>query len=253
MTPAEQAFNDVLSVLSEHIAQASQFWYAGSSINELSKQPNVVQAMHGAAGFWICARRALEDQAIVSVGKIFGHRGANPTNIDRFFEVLRASRTSVFSKNAIEDRKRRDTQLTDEQIKRFMKSARALRASDVNRLHTVSKRHRRIYENQFAAIRNRHIAHFDFMTAAERNAMSARTHIPDLEKLLVFLNQFRDAIRASYYDGRAPVLRRMRWSVRSLVASDLSELSRTPDHEFAVIETRKAMDFYLAGVKGSRG
>jgi len=53
----------------------------------------------------------------------------------------------VFSKKAIEERKRRDTQLTDEQIKRFMKSARGLRASDINRLHSVSRRHRRIYEN----------------------------------------------------------------------------------------------------------
>src|SRR2546421_11559134 len=119
MTSAEEAFDDALSVLSEHIAQASQFWFAGSTINELSKRVGVVQAIHRAPGFWVCARRALEDQAIVSVGKIFGHRGANPTNIDRFFEVLRASRVSEFSKKAIEERKRRNTQLTEEQVRRF--------------------------------------------------------------------------------------------------------------------------------------
>jgi len=58
-----RGFNDALSVLSEHIAQASQFWFAGSTINELSKRPEVVQAIQRAPGFWVCARRALEDQA----------------------------------------------------------------------------------------------------------------------------------------------------------------------------------------------
>jgi len=246
-TSTEEEFNDALSVLSEHIAQASQFWFTGATINELSKRPEVLNAIQMTAGFWVCTRRALEDQAIVSVGKIFGHRGSNPTNIDRFFEVLRANRASVFSKKAVEERKRRSTQLTDEQLKTFMRTAHGLRVSDINRLHSVSKRHRKTYEKQFADIRNRQIAHLDLMTAAERNEMFARTHLPDLERLIVFLNQFREAIRGAYYDGRRPVLRRMRWSVRSLVAKKISELSRIPDHEFAVGETRKAMNLFVLG------
>jgi hypothetical protein len=61
------------------------------AINELLKRPPVLNTIQLTPGFWVCVRRALEDQAIVAVGKIFGHRGANPTNIDRFFEVLRSS------------------------------------------------------------------------------------------------------------------------------------------------------------------
>ena len=249
LTSAEQKFEDILATLSEHIAQASQFWFAGSTINESSKQPKVVNAIQLTPGFWVCARRALEDQAIVAVGKIFGHRGANPTNLDRFFEVLRSSRSTVFSKAALAARKRRMASLSDKHFADFMRSARAITEQDINRLHTISKRHRRTYETQFAAIRNRHIAHFDLMTAAERNEMFAKTHIPDLEKLIAFLNQFREAVRGMYYDGRKPVLRRMRWSVRSLVAKKVRELSRIPDHEFAVVETRKAMFLFTEGAK----
>jgi hypothetical protein len=131
--------------------------------------------------------------------------------------------------------------ITDSQLADLLKTARVPTEADLKRLHTISKRHRRTYETQFAPLRNRHIAHSDVMTDADRAAMFQRTHIPDLEKLIMFLNQFREALRGLYYDGRRPVMRRMRWSVRSLVAKKIRELNQLPDHEFIVSETRKML------------
>jgi hypothetical protein len=238
----ESKFEDALSTLSGHISQASQFWFAGATINEVSKDPKTNAAIQFTAGFWICARLALEQQAIVVVGKIFGQRSSNPTNIDSFFEVLRESRLTVFSREALAARKRQQMPtITDSQLADLLKTARVPTEADLKRLYTISKRHRRTYETQFAPLRNRHIAHSDVMTDADRAAMFQGTHIPDLEKLIMFLSQFQEALRGLYYDGRRPVMRRMRWSVRSLVAKKIRELNQLPDHEFIVSETRKML------------
>lgn len=237
----EAKFVHALEILEGQIAEASQFWFAGATINEVSKRPETNAAIQLTAGFWICTRLALEQQAILAVGKIFGQRSSNPNNIDRFVEVLRESRLTVFSKDALAARKSRDIAPTDEQLADLMKTARTLTESDIRRLHTLSKRHRKTYETQFAAIRSRHIAHTEVVDPSARHEMFQKTHIPDLEKLFMFLNQLLAAMRALYYDGHRPVMRRMRWSVRSLVAEDIHQLNQTPNHEFIVSETRKCM------------
>jgi hypothetical protein len=121
----ESKFEVALSTLSGHISQASQLWFAGATINEVSKDPKTNAAIQITAGFWICARLALEQQAIVVVGKIFGQRSTNPTNIDSFFEVLRESRLTVFSREAVVARKRHQMPtITDSQLADLLKTAR---------------------------------------------------------------------------------------------------------------------------------
>jgi hypothetical protein len=82
-------------------------------------------------------------QAILTAAKIFGPRRTNPHNIDYLFEVVRETRASAFSKEALERRKRHDSPNAEEWIRDYMKRVRILKATDVNRLHQLSRRHRR--------------------------------------------------------------------------------------------------------------
>jgi len=77
------------------------------------------------------------------------------------------------------------------------------------------------------------------MTEADRAVMFERNAHPGPWKSCHVLNQFRDALRGMHNDGSCPVMRRMRWSVRSLVAKRVREVNQLPDHEYIVSETRR--------------
>ena len=90
----------------------------------------------------------MEHQAILTSAKIFGPRKTNPHNIEFLFQVVRETRVDVFSKNALETRKRKGSPNADEWIREYMKKVHVPTVSEVNRLHELSKRHRRTYETQ---------------------------------------------------------------------------------------------------------
>jgi hypothetical protein len=123
-----------------------------------------------------------------------------------------------------------------------MKRVHVLTARDVNRLHQLSKRHRKVYETQFADVRNLHVAHTVLVDADASGAMFQRTRIRDFERLVVFLNQLHDALREAYLNGRRPILRPMPYSIRRLVDRELKELREGPTHEHIVAEARMCMD-----------
>jgi hypothetical protein len=130
-----------------------------------------------------------------------------------------------------------------------MKGVHVLTAGDVNRLHELSKRHRRTYEAQYADVRNLHVAHTVLVDATLRSEMLQKTRIRDFGKLIVFLNQLHDVLREMYQNGRRPTLRPMPYSVRSLVDKKLKDLRENPTHEHIVAETRMCMTLITQAVK----
>ena len=79
--------------------------------------------------------------------------GANPHNIDSFFEVLRECREEVLLAIALEARKREGSTNADEWLPGYMKKIYVPTADDIGALHKLSKQHRNVYEAQWAAIR----------------------------------------------------------------------------------------------------
>jgi hypothetical protein len=106
MTAEEKRFTEAFKTFETQVAETTQFWLAASTMNEVAKRdPGTLEALNKAPTFWITVRVALEYQAIISAGKIFGNRKANPHNIDSFFQVLRESYAVVFAPAALEARK----------------------------------------------------------------------------------------------------------------------------------------------------
>jgi hypothetical protein len=220
-TSADRAFERALKTFETQVAEATQFWFAASAMNEVAKlNPDTLKALNVTPAFWLTARMAMEYQAIITVGKIFGPRKTNPHNIDSVFDILRQSRVAVFSKNALATRKRSMSNNADEWLPDYMKRVHVPTVRDVNRLHDLSKRHRRTYEAQYADVRSLHVAHTGSIDAEARSVMFQKTRIRDFEKLIVFLNRFQDVLWNMYYNGRRPILRPMAYSVRSLVAKN---------------------------------
>jgi hypothetical protein len=246
----DQKFEEALKIFETQVAETTQFWFAASTMNEVAKRnTDTLNALNLTPSFWITARVAMEYQAILTAAKIFGPRKTNPHNIDYLFQVVRETRVGVFSKNRLEARKRHGSPNADEWIGDYMKGVYVPTARDVNRLHELSKRHRRTYETQYADVRNLHVAHHVLVDATARSAMFQKTRIRDFEKLIVFLNQLHDALLNMYHNGNRPKLRPMPYSVRSLVAKKLTDLRENPNHEHIVAETRMCMSLITQAAK----
>ena len=249
MTP-DQDFEATLHTFETQVAEATQFWFAAAAMNEVTRlNTDTLNALNLTPSFWITARVAMEYQSILTVGKIFGPRKTNPNNIDSLFQVLRENRIAVFSKEALAARKRRMSDNADEWLADYMKGVQVPTAKDLNRLHELSKRHRKTYENQYADVRNLHVAHSAISDANTRSVMFQKTRIRDFEKLIVFLNRLHDAVWNLYYNGRRPTLRPMAYSVRSLVSRKLEDLSQSRTQEHIVAETRKCMSLITQAAK----
>jgi hypothetical protein len=247
---ADQRFAEALKIFETQVAETTQFWFAAATMNEVARRDtDTLSALNLTPSFWITARVAMEYQAILTAAKIFGPRKTNPHNIDYLFQVVRETRPAVFSKDALEARKREGSANAAEWIGDYMKGVYVPTARDVNRLHELSKRHRKTYETQYADVRNLHVAHNVLVDANARWAMFQKTRIRDFEKLIVFLNQLHTVLWEMYYNGQRPALRPMPYSVRSLAAKKLKDLRDGPTHEHIVAETRMCMALITQAAK----
>lgn len=248
ISPTEARFEAALQTFATQVGEATQFWFAATAMNEVARlKPDTLKALNLTPSFWITARVAMEYQAILTAGKIFGQRRRNPHNIDSFFDVLRANRNVIFSKEALAARKRRLSTNADEWLTEYLKRVYVPTARDINHLHELSMRHRKTYEVQYADVRNLHVAHNAITDPDQRWAMFQKTRIRDFERLIVFLNQLHDAVWNLYYNGEHAALRPMAYSVKRLVAKKLGELSRARTQEHIVAETRKCLALFTRG------
>lgn len=248
MTSEEMRFKAAFKVFETQVAEATQFWFAASAMNETAKvNPDTLKALNKTPTFWITVRVGLEYQGIIAAGKIFGNRSANPHNIDSFFEVLRECCGEVFSAEALEARKRQGSANADEWLPDYMKKVYVPTAEDIGALYKVSKQHRKVYEAQWAAIRNRHVAHTEMVDPEARWEMFQKTRIPDFENLIGFLNRLYDAVWHLYYNGTKPVIDTATHSVEALVAKNLQELRESKNDERIVADTRRCMALLTQG------
>lgn len=183
---SDEKVEAVLHTFETQVGEATQFWFAAAAMNEVARlNTDTLNALNLTPSFWVTARVAMEYQAILTTGKIFGPRKTNPNNIDSLFQVLRENRVAVFSKDALAARKRRMSDNADEWLRDYVKGVHVPTARDLNRLHELSKRHRKTYETQYADVRNLHVAHSAIADANARSVMFQKTRIRDFERLIV--------------------------------------------------------------------
>ena len=224
MTAEEERFTEAFKTFETQIAETTQFWLVASTMNEVAKRdPDTLEALNKAPTFWITVRVALEYQAMMSAGKIFGNRKANPHNIDSFFQPLRESYAVVFAPAALEARKQQGSANAEEWLSDYMNRVYVPTIDDVNALHSSMQPHRKTYETQWAQIRNQHVAHTDVIDPTARWEMFQKTRIPDFENLIGYLNWLQNAIWHLYHNGTRPELEPANYSLEALVAKPIRE------------------------------
>lgn len=243
MSPDEK-FVKALSTFERQVGEATQYWFAASTVNEVSKQDkDVFAAFQATPTFWLTVRGGLEQQAIVALGRIFGQRAANPVNIDSLRELVYDGRRTVFSKAAFAARGKEP-----HLVERFHEAAH----DDFKRMSVFIKKYRKLYEQQFADIRNQYVAHTDDLSDAQLSAMFEKTRIRDFERMLEFLNRLHEALWDWYHNGRRPTFRVRRSSVRAMVSDRVERLGMRATPEHIVQQTRKVLAMVAAGYAADR-
>src|SRR5262249_28998333 len=174
----DQEFEATLQTFESQVGEATQFWFAAAAMNEVARlNTDTLKALNVTPSFWVTARVAMEYQSILTVGKIFGPRKTNPSNIDSLFQILRENRSAVFSMDALAAGKRRLSDSSDTWLADYMANVHVPTATDLNRLHELTRRHRKTYESQYADVRNLHVAHSAIADTNTRVVMFQKTRI----------------------------------------------------------------------------
>ncbi len=220
MTIDEQRFLQELEVFRGECEAASQHLYAYLTIRRVARQSKaVLRALNRHALFWNTAMGALQQSALVTLGRVFDQD--TPHNVDVLLGLAARAR-AIFSKAALAARKA-EAGVHSPWAERFAAGAYEPTPNDFRTLRAHIKKARRIYERRYRELRNRVYAHTVAHGQAEVAPLAAQAHIGELKRLLVSLLSVHDALWNLFWNGRAPIPRRARYSAKPLRAI------RTPD------------------------
>ena len=215
MSTSEADFARELEIFRTEAEAAIQFFYAWLAIHAVAGSNNsVTRALDQTPLFWNTTLGALQTATLVTLGRVFD---SNPEshNIGRLLKIAQ-DHLGIFSKPALDARKRQDSRNADEWLPGYLRNAYEPTSDDFRRLRRHVARHRKIYEANYRPLRHKVFAHKARMERTDVAALFAKTNIRELQKLLVFLRRLHDALRELFWNGRKPTLRPARYSVRRI-------------------------------------
>jgi len=235
MKDKEDIFTHELEVFHTEIASAIQFFYADVTMNAvLAKDKHKLAIVNRTPLFWLTTAGALHTSFFITLGRIFDQDSNH--NIDKILRIAQ-TQTVIFSKEALERRKRAGSANAAEWIDEYMKDVYIPTAKDFRKLRKHVDKYRKIYEKVYRDIRHKVIAHKELSNPADIHALYAKTNISEMQKLLVFLNQLYQALWQLYHDGNKPVLRRMKYSAKRMIRVEIPKWKSSEVQERIVADT----------------
>lgn len=252
MTP-EQKFERDLKVFSRQVAEATQCWFTRMALNHVAARNQLtLRALNVTPLFWNTVTGALQFTAIVAVGRIFDDSRKSPRTIATLLNLARDNRAVIFSKAALEARKRRGSANADEWIDEYMADVHVPTLEDFNRLGRLIRRHRKTYQSQYEDIRHKHLAHTEITDDRELQALYSKASRGDLERLIAFLNQFDRALWGLFHNGRRPRLKPVPSSSARLIRRRFNDPRQGTAQERSFREARMCLRLVTEAVKARR-
>ena len=244
----EQQFENELEVFRTEAEAATQFLYGYFAVHAVAAdKPKVYRLLNTAPLFWNTALGALQAASFVALGRIFDQQSAH--NVDRVLGVAQRN-LQIFSKHALGSRKRAASPNADEWLDEYLKGAYEPTANDFRRLRRHVAKRRKLYESKCRDIRHNIFAHKVITDRIQVDALFSKTKVEELQRLFVFLQSLYEALWQLFVNGRKPVLRPQRHSVRRM-----RDLPSPGGGRESVQEriTHEAERFLLAAADQSRG
>lgn len=213
MTPAT-LFEEELETFRTEAESAAQYLYAYLSIHETARRQKSVHALLNTAPlFWNTNLSALQLGTFIVLGRIFDQNSAH--NVDRLLGVAQRN-IGLFSKSALGLRKQGPSSTPPTWLNEYLSTSYVPEVADFRKLRLLVKKNRVIYEARYRDIRHKLFAHKELSDPAKIGTLFAKTNIRELQRLVTFTGSLYDAIWELYMNGRKPIVRQRRYSVRAM-------------------------------------
>ena len=237
--PGHREFLSQLENFKHEADVAAQYLYSDMAVQHAaSKSKKLLGRLNMTPTFWRTHMAGMQVAAYVALGRVFDTKSRY--NIDSLLNAFESSLRD-FSREALAARKREDRPTDPEWLPEYLEKSHYPTKRDVERLRKKVVEYREIYDRAVKPARHKYIAHREKTESAEVQALFAGGKVREHWRLVTFLYSMHEALWQQYANGRKPVLRPIRYSVKAIY--DSGEEGRSGPHERIVSETRKLMEF----------
>jgi hypothetical protein len=209
---AEASFKRELEMFDREADAVTQVLYAYLAVHAAMANHEEVHDLPSTASlFWSTILGALQQSTFIALGRIFD-RDKRSHSVYRLLDLVEQN-PRLFSREALGCRKERSSPNASEWLPSYLRRAHEPTADDFRRLRAHVNKWRKVYERSYAPIRNKHFAHKE---RVDTSTLFAKTNIRELQLLLRFLRQLEEALWELFNNGRKPVLRPQRYSVKQI-------------------------------------
>jgi hypothetical protein len=210
----DDEFKRELEIFRRESEEAAQYFYAYISIHAVAaERAQVLEFLNRNPLFWMTCTASLQAASIIALGRIF--ETGSPHNLGKLIRIARND-LGIFSKEALEKRKLRMSGLPPERIAEFVKAAYEPSAHDFRHLKALVARYRKIYERNYEQLRHQWFAHKVAAEPEEIAKLFEKTNTGELQRLFAFLSSLHHALWELFFNGRKPLLRPSRYSLKRM-------------------------------------
>ena len=214
MAHAAADFEQELEILRTEAEAATQFFYAYLTIHAVAGDHKpVYRLLNNSALFWNTALGALQTATFITLGRIFDQGSRH--NVDRVLRIAQ-KHPEIFSKSALAVRKQGNASTPPEWLPEYLREVYVPTAADFRRLRAYVHKRRKTYEAKYRDLRHKVFAHKELTDPAAVTALFAKTNVRELQRLLIFLSSLHEALWQLLFNGRKPVLRPRRYSLKRM-------------------------------------
>jgi len=251
MSRPEEQFEHELEIFRTEVESGTQFFYAYLAINDvLSANKAALDAVNKSPLFWKTNVGALQAAFFIALGRVFDQKPNH--NVDRLLRLAK-NNISIFSKDALAERKRKVSSNADEWLAEYMKDVYVPTTADFRQLRKHVIKYRQIYERKYRDIRHKIYAHKELSKPEDIQRLYSLTNISELEKLCVFLNKLHQTLWELLLNGRKPILRPMRYSAKHIRKKPLPKGYIQTVQERIVIEVQNYFEMMRPNVQQKEG
>lgn len=216
MTTPDEQFERELELFRTEAEAGAQFFYADLAMHSVAADhKRVLEFLNESPLFWRTCSGALQTATFIARGRVFDTD--SPHNVSRLLRIAQDN-PQIFSKAALGRRRQGDKAKKPEWLDEFLRNAYEARPDDFRRLRAHIKKRRRIWESNYQDLRHKVFAHKALSDRGEIAALFAKTNIRELQRLFAFLESVYEALWHLFFNGRKPVLRPLRYSVKRMRA-----------------------------------
>lgn len=239
---AEARFEDELEVFRREADEAVQHLYGYLTMHAVAGDHKEVPALYNSNPlFWLTTLRALQTSVFMVLGRIFSQESEH--NLDKLLRIAEEDQ-HIFSCDSLAKRK---SEIAGLNVEAYLKGKFFPEAKDFRALRREVRDWRRIYEENYRAVRNQIFAHSEVSKPEDVHALFAKTNIGELEVLVTDLVGLHTRLQDMLQNGFAPALRRGNSSVQAIRKLAAAEARHSLQGR-VIVDTERAL-LLAAGVK----